>query len=71
MRPPPPHLFAVVGDRREDGAERFESHGDVQQVRSEEEVVVVSQDGHGGVPHQVEEGLARKHKHSRLSSDNL
>lgn len=62
MRPPPLYLFAVMGDRGEDGAERFEAHGDVQQVRSEEEVVVVSQDGHGGVPHQVQERLAKKHR---------
>lgn len=38
-------------DGGEDGAEGLEPHGDVQQVSSEEEVVVVTQDGHGGVPH--------------------
>lgn len=53
-----PHLFAVVRDRGEDGAKGFEAHGDVQQVSSKEEVVVVAEDGHGGVPHQVQEGLA-------------
>ena len=46
-----------MGDGGQDGAERFEAHGDVQQVSSEEKVVVVSQDGHGGVPHQIQKGL--------------
>lgn len=55
LRPPHPHLFAVVCDRGEDGAEGFEPHGDVQQMSSKEEVVVVAQDGHGGVPHQIQE----------------
>lgn len=45
-------------DRGEDGAKGFEAHGDVQQVSGKEEVVVVAEDGHGGVPHQVQEGLA-------------
>ena len=45
-----PHLFPVVGDRGKDGAEGLEAHGDVQQVGSKEEIVVVSQNGHGGVP---------------------
>jgi len=54
------HLFAVVGDGGQDGAQRLEAHGDVQQVGREEEVVVVSQDGHGGVPHQIQKRLRGK-----------
>lgn len=56
---PRPHtyLFAVVGDRGQDGAERFDPHGDVQKVAGVEEVVVVSQHGHQHVPDQVEESL--------------
>ena len=50
-------LFAVVRDRGQDGAQRLEAHGDVQQVGSEEEVVVVSQNRHGHVPGKVQEGL--------------
>ena len=52
-----PHLLAVMGDGGQDGAERFEAHGDVRQVSGEEEVVVVPQDGHCGVPHQIQKGL--------------
>jgi len=51
------NLFAVVGDRGEDGAQGLDAHGDVQQVAGEEEVVVVSQQGHDEVPAQVQEGL--------------
>lgn len=46
----PPHLFAIVRDRWKDGAESLEAHGNVQQMGGKEEVVVVTQDGHGGVP---------------------
>lgn len=49
-------------DRGEDGAEGLEPHGDVQEMSGKEEVVVVAQDGHGGVPHQVEERLVKKQK---------
>ena len=55
-------LFAVVCDGGQDGAQRLEAHGDVQQVGSEEEVVVVSQNRHGHVPSQVQEGLRTKRK---------
>ena len=58
------YLFAVVRHRGQDGAEGLEAHGDVQQVSSEEEVVVVSQDGHAHVPGQVQEGLDT-HTHAR------
>lgn len=34
-------LFAVVCDRGQDGAQGLDTHGDVQQVAGEEEVVVV------------------------------
>lgn len=51
------HLLSVVSDRRQDGAQRLEAHGDVQQMGGEEEVVEVSKDGHGGVPDEIEEGL--------------
>ena len=53
----PPHLCAVVGDGGEDGAQGLDAHGDVEQVAGEEEVVVVSQQGHDEVPAQVQEGL--------------
>ena len=52
-----PDLFAVVRHRGQDGAQGLEAHGDVQQVSSKEEIVVVSQDGHGRIPHQVQERL--------------
>lgn len=51
------HLFAIVCDRRKDGTECLKAHGDVQQVGSEEEVVVMTQNRHGHVPGQVQEGL--------------
>lgn len=57
LRPPHPHLFAVVCDRGEDGAKGLEAHGDVQQVGRKEEVVEVSKNGHGGVPDQIQEVL--------------
>lgn len=54
------HLLSVVGDRREDGAQRLDPHGDVQEVGSEEEVIVVSQEGHHHVPAQIQERLGMK-----------
>ena len=53
------HLFAIVGDGGEDGTQCFHTHGDVQQVTGKEEVVVVAQQGHDHVPHQVEKGLGK------------
>lgn len=50
-------LFAVVSDRGQDGAQGFHTHGDVQEMSSKEEVVIVSQQRHQHVPDQVEEGL--------------
>lgn len=38
-------------NRGEDGAEGLEAHGDVQQMGGKKEVVVVAQNGHGGVPY--------------------
>lgn len=49
------HLLPVVSDRRQDGAERLDAHGDVQQMSSKEEVVEVPKNGHGGVPDQIQE----------------
>lgn len=51
------HLFAVVSDRGQNGAQSFDTHGDVQKMASKEEVVVVSEQRHEHVPNQVEEGL--------------
>lgn len=51
------HLLAIVSDGGQDGAKRLEAHGDVQQMCSEEEVVEVSKDGHGGIPDQIQEVL--------------
>lgn len=62
LPPLTPHLFAIVCDGGQDGAEGLEAHGDVQKMCGEEEVVVVAQDGHGGVPHQVEKRLAQNHR---------
>lgn len=54
------HLLAVVSDRRQDGAEGLDAHGDVQQMGSEEEVVEVSKNGHDAVPDQIQEVLEGK-----------
>lgn len=51
------NLFAIVRDRRQDGPERLEAHGDVQQMGGEEEVIVVTEDGHAHVPGQIQERL--------------
>lgn len=50
-------LLAVVSNGGQDGAEGFDTHGDVQKMSSKEEVVIVSEQGHQQVPNQVEEGL--------------
>lgn len=47
------YLFSIVGDWGQDGAQRLKAHSNVKQMGSEEEVVVVTQDGHGHVPGQV------------------
>lgn len=44
-------------DRREDGPQRLEAHGDVQQMGGKEEVIVVTEDGHAHVPGQIQERL--------------
>lgn len=59
-------LFAVVSYRRQDSSQRLEAHGNIQQVGSEEEVVVMAQNRHGGVPDQVEERL---HQEKQTISD--
>lgn len=46
-----------MSDRRKDGTQRLDSHGDVQEVGSEEEVIVVPQEGHHHVPAQIQERL--------------
>lgn len=55
-----PHLLAVVSDRGQDSTEGLEAHGNVQQMSGEEKVVEVSEDGHGGVPDQIQEVLREK-----------
>lgn len=55
-------LFAIVSHRREDGPQGLEAHGNIQQMSGKEEVIVMSQDRHGGVPDQVEERLEMKGK---------
>lgn len=52
-----------MSDRGEDGAKSLEAHGDVQQVSSEEEVVEVSENRHGGVPDQIQEVLQERREH--------
>lgn len=47
-------LFAVVSYRRQDCSQSLEAHGNIQQMSSKEEVVVMAQNRHGGVPDQVE-----------------
>lgn len=49
-----------MGDRRKDGAKSLEAHGDVQQMGSKEEIIVVAQDGHGCVPNKIQEGLMKE-----------
>lgn len=39
-------LLAVVGNRGQDGAQGFDTHGDVQKMTGKEEVVVVSKQRH-------------------------
>lgn len=63
-------LFAIVSDGGYDGRQGLEAHGDVQQVSSEEEVIVVSQDGHGDIPDQVEERLKQEEEHKICPSSN-
>lgn len=41
-----PDLFAIVSNRRQDGAQRFDSHRNIKEVTSKEEVVVVSEQRH-------------------------
>lgn len=50
-------LFSIVSDGGQDGPEGLEAHGDVQEMSGEEEVVIVTQDGHGHIPSQVQERL--------------
>lgn len=50
-------LLAIMSNRWQDGAKGLESHGDVQQMSSKEEVVEVSKNRHGGVPNEIQERL--------------
>ena len=52
-------------DGGKDGAQGLEAHGDVQQMGGEEEVVEVSEDGHDGVPDQIQEVLSREREKER------
>jgi len=55
------HLFSVVRDRLQDGAERLETDGHVEQVRGVEEIVEVAQQREHEIPGDVQERLrARK-----------
>ena len=60
------YLFAIVCDWGQDGTQCFETHGDVEQMGSKEEVVVVTQDGHGHIPGQIQEGLQGARGRERL-----
>lgn len=51
------YLFAIVCDWRQDGSQCLKAHSNIEQMGGKEEVVIVTQDGHGHVPGQVEEGL--------------
>ena len=55
------HLFAVVSDRLEDGSQRVEGHGHVEEMGREEEVVQVAQARPREVPGDVQERLDRKY----------
>ena len=46
-----------MGDRLQDGAERLEADGDVEQVRRVEEIVEVSEHREAEVPGDVQERL--------------
>jgi len=50
-------LFSVVRDGLEDGAERLEADGHVEQVRGVEEVVEVAEHREHEVPRDVQERL--------------
>ncbi len=49
------YLFAIVSDGLQDGAECFEAHGHVDEVRGKEEVVDVAEARHHEVPPNVQE----------------
>ena len=53
-------LLAVVGDGLQDDPESRNSDGDVDQVSSKEEVVVVAEDGEDEVPELVLERVVRE-----------
>lgn len=44
------YLFAIVSYRRKNGSQGLKPHSDVEQMGSEEEVVVVAEDRHGCIP---------------------
>lgn len=46
LRWAPTYLFAIVSYRRQNGAQGFDPHGDVQKMSGEEEVVVMSEKRH-------------------------
>lgn len=51
------YLFAIVCDWGENSTQCLKAHGNVQKMGSKEEVVIVTQNGHGHVPGQIQEGL--------------
>ena len=54
------YLFSVVCDRLQDGTQRLDTDGYVQQVSRKEEVVKVTQHREGKVPGNVQEGLKKR-----------
>ena len=58
-------LLSVVRYWLQDGSQRAQQDGDIQQVGAEEEVVEVAQNGEGKVPQRVEERVVC-YRHSRL-----
>lgn len=57
-------LFSIVCDGGKNGTECLKAHGDVQKVGSKEEVVIMTQNRHGHVPRQVQEGLKHTNTHT-------
>ena len=57
-------------DWGEDGAQGLKTHGYVQEMGSKEEVVIVTQNWHGHVPRQIQEGLQQVSKR-QVSQDTV
>lgn len=48
-----------MGYRGQNGAQGFNTHGDIQQMAGIEEIVVVAEQGHNRIPDQVQERLRK------------